>query len=83
MQHVSLREDVIRDMVVLLESQARGMWRYRWRAVVVAWVFSVIGWLAVYAMPPVYEASARVYVDTENAIRPLRQGIARTENMSL
>lgn len=32
-------------------------------------------------MPPVYEASARVYVDTENAIRPLLQGIASSSNV--
>ncbi len=81
MQHEVQREQVVRDMLVLLESQARGMWRYRWRAVVVAWVISVIGWLVVYAMPPVYEASARVYVDTENAIRPLLRGIATSSNV--
>ena len=72
---------VIRDFLAVLEAHARGMWRYRWRAVVVAWVISVTGWIAVYAMPPVYEANARIYVDTENAIRPLLQGIAASSNV--
>jgi polysaccharide chain length determinant protein (PEP-CTERM system associated) len=45
------------------------------------WVVSFMGWIAVYSLPPVYEASARVYVDTENAIRPLLQGIAASSNV--
>ena len=81
MQPVTQSEHVIRDMLVLFESHARGMWRYRWRAAVVAWVVSIVGWFAVYTMPPVYEANARVYVDTENAIRPLLQGIATSSNV--
>jgi polysaccharide chain length determinant protein (PEP-CTERM system associated) len=32
-------------------------------------------------VPPVYEASARIYVDTENAIAPLLRGIAPTTNV--
>jgi len=72
---------VIRDLLTVLEAHARGMWRYRWRAVVVMWAVSIAGWVGVYAMPPVYEASARVYVDTENAIRPLLQGIAASSNV--
>ena len=72
---------VIRDLLIAVEAHARGMWRFRWRAVVVMWVLGVAGWLAVYSLPPVYEASARVYVDTENAIRPLLQGIAASSNV--
>ena len=72
---------VVRDLLTVVEAHARGMWRYRWRAVVVMWAVSLTGWIAVYVMPPVYEASARVYVDTENAIRPLLQGIASSSNV--
>lgn len=72
---------VVRDLLTGLESHARGMWRFRWRAVLVMWILSVAGWLAVYSMPPVYEASARVYVDTENALRPLLQGIAASSDV--
>ena len=74
-------DQVVRELLTVVETHARGMWRFRWRAVVVMWVLSIAGWLAVYNMPPVYEASARVYVDTENAIRPLLQGIATTSNV--
>ena len=65
---------VVRDLLETLEAYARGMWRYRWRAVVIMWTVSIAGWVAVYAMPPVYGASARVFVDAENALRPLLQG---------
>lgn len=74
-------EQVVRDTLALLEAHARGMWRYRWHGVVVMWLVSIVGWIAVYAMPPVYEANARIYVDTENAIRPLLRGIASSSNV--
>ena len=72
---------VIGELLTTIEAHARGMWRYRWRAVVLTWTVSVIGWIAVYLMPPVYQASSRVYVDTENALRPLLQGIAASSNV--
>ena len=74
-------DQVIRDLLIMVETYARGMWRYRWRAVIVMWLLSILGWFAVYAMPPVYEASARIYVDTENAIRPLLQGIGTSSDV--
>jgi len=75
------QDQVVNDMLANLEIHARGMWRYRWRAVVVMWIVSLAGWFAVYSMPPVYEANARIYVDTENAIRPLLVGIAASSNV--
>lgn len=72
---------VVRDVLAELEAHARGMWRYRWRGLVVVWALSISGWLLVYAMPPIYEASARIYVDTENAIKPLLRGIGTTSNV--
>ena len=71
----------ILDLLTAVEAHARGMWRFRWLAVAVMWAVSVAGWVGVYVMPPVYKASARVYVDTENAIRPLLQGIAISSNV--
>jgi len=72
---------VIRDVLDTLETHVRGMWRYRWRAVLLMWIVSIAGWAAVYAMPPVYGASARVFVDAENALRPLLQGIATSSDV--
>ncbi len=54
----------------------RATWRYRWYAVVVAWIIALGGWFAVHQMPNRYEAYARVYVDTQSVLRPLMSGLA-------
>ena len=68
----------LRDQIV---SYVLGMSRYRWRALIVAWVAGLTSWIAVLMMPPVYQASARIYVDTEDAIRPLLRGIASSADV--
>jgi polysaccharide chain length determinant protein (PEP-CTERM system associated) len=60
----------------IVRDELRGVWRYRWTGVLVAWLVAGAGWLAVFAMPDVYEARARVYVDASTALRPLLQGLA-------
>jgi len=57
-------------------THARGMWRYRWQAMGLAWLICGIGWFYVYSMNDVFEAEARVYVDTDNVVRKLLQNIA-------
>ncbi|MFK8053040.1 MAG: XrtA system polysaccharide chain length determinant [Woeseiaceae bacterium] len=68
--------NIVRETLVMVLQILRGMWRYRWRAVLVAWGVCLAGWLAVYSMPDIYKANSRIYVDTENAIGPLLRGIA-------
>jgi len=58
-----------------------GMWRFRWRALAVAWFLALGGWAWVYALPNVYSASARVHVDTESSLRPLLRGLAVETNI--
>jgi polysaccharide chain length determinant protein (PEP-CTERM system associated) len=57
------------------------MWRYRWLAIICAWVVAVGGGIVVMSLPNRYEASARVYVDTESVLRPLLAGMAVQPNM--
>jgi polysaccharide chain length determinant protein (PEP-CTERM system associated) len=59
-----------------VKDELRGIWRFRWTGVAVAWLVACAGWLAVYAMPDVYEARARVYVDTSTGLRTMLQGLA-------
>jgi polysaccharide chain length determinant protein (PEP-CTERM system associated) len=66
----------MQELLQQILDHARGMWRFRHWGLLTAWAVAVIGWLAVLAMPPVYEASARVYVDTTAVLRPLLEGIA-------
>ena len=51
------------------------MWRYRWVAVGVAWAIwlGAFGW--VMSLRDVYGASAQIFVDTDNVLRPLLRGL--------
>lgn len=64
------------DILVQLLRYARGVWRYRWWMLVIAWVICVIGWTVIARLPDQYQASARVYVDTQSVLRPLLRGLA-------
>ena len=64
-----------------LLSHLKATWRYRWYAVVFAWIIALGGWIAVYLTPDRYVASARVYVDTQSVLRPLLAGLAVQPNI--
>ena len=55
---------------------ARGMWKYRWLGVAVAWVVALIGTIAIFRIPDQYEATARIHVDTLSILKPLMAGLA-------
>lgn len=59
-----------------LMSLLRGIWLRRWQAIIVAWLIAVVGWAVVYTIPKRYEASARVYIDTQSILKPLLAGLA-------
>lgn len=56
--------------------QARGAWRFRWPALAAAWAIALVGWTVVMMLPDVYQAEARVYVDTDSVLKPLLNGLA-------
>ncbi|MEZ5575233.1 MAG: hypothetical protein R3F44_06170 [Candidatus Competibacteraceae bacterium] len=51
------------------------MWRYRWYAMVCAWLICVLGWTVVCILPDKYEVSAQVIVDTQTILQPLLKGL--------
>lgn len=59
-----------------LATLGKAMWKYRWQGVLVAWVVAAIGVIVVYRIPDQYEASARIYVDTQSILKPLMSGLA-------
>jgi len=59
----------------------RGMWHRRWIGLAVAWIAAIVGIAVVFRIPEKYEASARVYVDTQSLLRPLMQGLAIQPNL--
>jgi polysaccharide chain length determinant protein (PEP-CTERM system associated) len=70
-------QEPIRQILATL----RGMWKFRWPSVVVAWVIAAIGVVVVWRIPDQYEASARVYVDTDSILKPLMSGLAVQPNV--
>lgn len=62
---------------------SRSMWRKRWPAIAVAWLVAVAGAVVVYLIPNRYEASARVYVDTQTVLKPLMSGLAVQPDIDL
>ncbi|HET8551481.1 MAG TPA: XrtA system polysaccharide chain length determinant [Gammaproteobacteria bacterium] len=57
-------------------SQARGAWRFRWYALLVAWLVAIAGWVFVYSLPDQYQANTRVYADADTMLAPLLKGLA-------
>jgi polysaccharide chain length determinant protein (PEP-CTERM system associated) len=68
-------------IILRILDELRGSWRFRWQALLAAWVVCVGGWAFVFALPNVYEASARVYVDSQTALGPLLRGLALDPNV--
>src|SRR4029079_19264359 len=70
-------QDVLQQLLSLL----RGIWHRRWMGLGVAWLAAIVAIAVVYRIPERYEASARVYVDTESLLRPLLAGLAIQPNL--
>jgi polysaccharide chain length determinant protein (PEP-CTERM system associated) len=54
--------------IEFLMDQLRGVWRFRWVVIAVAWGVCLIGWFAILFIPDKYQASARVFVDTQTTL---------------
>ncbi len=57
------------------------MWKFRWQGLIAAWVVAIAGVVIVWRVPDQYEASARVYVDTDSILKPLMSGLAVQPNV--
>ncbi len=66
----------MQEFITLAISYIRGMWRYRWYAIVVALLIALLGWGWVASKPDTYRSKARIHVDTESVLRPLLSGMA-------
>lgn len=72
----------MQEAIAQILSYIWGIWRFRWLALVVVWVIALAGWLFVQQMPEAYVGSARVYVDSNNLLRPLLKGLAIQPNVN-
>ncbi len=58
----------------------RGMWKYRWLGLFVAWAVGAAGVATIKLIPDRYEAAARIYVNTESILKPLMVGMTVQPN---
>lgn len=69
------------ELITQLLIYAKGTWKYRWHAVIAAWVVAIAGWVVVYKLPDDFQASARIYVDTQSILKPLMSGMTMAPNV--
>lgn len=69
------------ELISQVTTILRGMWRHRWLGLLMAWVVTAIGSLVVLSAPDKYEATARIYVDTQSILKPLMSGLAVQPNI--
>ncbi|MBI2278433.1 MAG: chain length-determining protein [Dechloromonas sp.] len=70
-------EDILRQALTIL----RATWKYRRLGMLVAWVVGAIAAGVILRIPDRYEASARIFVDTQSILKPLMSGLAIQPNV--
>ena len=69
------------ELFAQLSTIAKGMWRFRWPSVAVAWLVGIVATVIVFQIPNQFEATARIYVDTQSILKPLMSGLAVQPNV--
>ena len=69
------------ELLQQLIGRLRGMWHRRWIGLAVAWIVGIVAVGIALRIPERYEATARVYVDTQSLLRPLMAGLAIQPNL--
>ena len=70
-------EEVLRQVLVIL----RATWKHRRLGMLIAWLVGVIAAGFILRIPDQYEASARIFVDTQSILKPPMSGLAVQPNI--
>ncbi|MDD2743985.1 MAG: GNVR domain-containing protein [Rhodocyclaceae bacterium] len=70
-------EELLRQALVIL----RATWKHRHLGMLVAWIVGAIAAGVILRIPDKYEASARIFVDTQSILKPLMSGLAVQPNV--
>lgn len=66
----------MQELLEQIREYLHGVWRFRWVALITAWIVAIGGWIAVAQLPDKYEATARLHVDSNTILGPLLRGLA-------
>jgi polysaccharide chain length determinant protein (PEP-CTERM system associated) len=69
------------ELISQITTVARGMWKFRWTGLIVAWVVGAVAAVVALRVPDRYEAAARIFVDTQSILKPLMSGLAVQPNV--
>lgn len=70
-------EEILRQALTIL----RATWKHRRLGMLTAWIIGAVAAGVILRIPNQYEASARIYVDTQSILRPLMSGLAVQPNI--
>lgn len=62
-------------LLLTLLVHLRAMWKYRWRGLFTAFGVAAVAAIVVFVIPKKYEASARIYANTDSILKPLMVGM--------
>ncbi len=69
-------------LLTQLYALARRIWKYRWLGLALGWAIGVVGVVVAFAVPNRFEASARIYVDTQSILKPLMANMTVQPNVN-
>jgi len=69
------------ELTAVILTFLKAIGKYRWYAIFISWTVAILGWIVVYSLPNDYQASARVYVDTQSVLKPLLSGMTTLPNL--
>jgi polysaccharide chain length determinant protein (PEP-CTERM system associated) len=69
------------ELLSQLQTLVKGVSKYRWYAMAIAWVVTLGGSVAIFSLPDTYQSSARVFVDTQSVLKPLLSGMTSVPNV--
>ena len=65
-----------------LQDQLRGVWRFRWTALIVAWSVALLAWGVVFLIPNKYDAKAKIFVNTGTTLSHATRGISLGDDIT-